>query len=88
MKRYTLLPKGKDVLIQQHSHQKDLNLCLPLYYCGKVIVELEKNKQGILLCLWHLYYDQVTLWSAYLFLVSINVVVVWLLISQHRWLTS
>ena len=45
MKRYTLLPKGKDVLIQQHSHQKDLNLCLPLYYCGKVIVELEKNKE-------------------------------------------
>ena len=43
IKRCTLLPKGTDVHIKQRIHQKDLNLCLPLYYYGKVIVELEKN---------------------------------------------
>ena len=42
-KRCTLLPKGTDEHIQQHIHQKDLNLCLPLYYYAKVSVELEKN---------------------------------------------
>ena len=31
--------------IQLHSHQNDLNPCLWLYYYGKVIAELEKNKQ-------------------------------------------
>ena len=41
--RCTLLPEGTDIQIQQHIQQKDLNLCLPLYYYGKVIVELEKN---------------------------------------------
>ena len=41
-KRCILLPEATDV------HQKDLNLCLPLYYYGKVIVELEKkHKEGI-----------------------------------------
>ena len=35
---------GTDVRIQQHIHQKDLNLCLPLYQYGKVIVELEKTQ--------------------------------------------
>ena len=38
-KNYTLLPEGTDVHIQQHIRQKDLNLCLLLYYYGKVIVE-------------------------------------------------
>ena len=38
-----LLPEGTDIHIQQHIHQKDLNLCLPLHYQGNVIVELEKN---------------------------------------------
>ena len=38
------LPEGKDVHIQQHIHQKDLNLCLTLYCYGKVIVELEKTR--------------------------------------------
>ena len=34
--------------IQLHNHQKDLSLCLSLYYYGKVIVKLEKKyKQGI-----------------------------------------
>ena len=43
-KRCTLLPEGKNVHIKQQIHQKDLNLCLPLYYYGKVIVELEKTQ--------------------------------------------
>ena len=56
-KRCTLLPDGTDVRIQQHIHQKDLNLCLPLYQYGKVIVELEKaqtrNSTGlIVLVIW------------------------------------
>ena len=42
-KRYTLLPEGTDIQIQRHNHRKDLNPCLSLYYCGKVIVELENN---------------------------------------------
>ena len=44
-KRYTLLPEGTDIQIQQHPHnyRKDLNPCLSLYYYGKVIVELENN---------------------------------------------
>ena len=33
-----------DVHIQQHIYQKDLNLCLPLYYYAKVIVVLEKTQ--------------------------------------------
>ena len=40
---YTLLPEVTDVHIKQHNHQKDLNLCLSLYYYRKVIVELEKK---------------------------------------------
>ena len=42
LRRCTLFPKGKDVHIQQHIHQKDLKLCLPLYH--KVISELEKTQ--------------------------------------------
>ena len=48
--RYSYLPKGTGAHIQQHIYQKDLNFCLPLYYYAKVIVELEKHKQGIQLC--------------------------------------
>ena len=44
--RCILLPDGTDVHIQQHIHQKYLNLCLPPYYYGKVIVELEKTQTG------------------------------------------
>ena len=47
-KRCTLLPEITDVHIEQHIHQKDLNLCLPLYYYGKVIVELKKTQPRIL----------------------------------------
>ena len=43
-KRCTLLSKGTDVHIQQHIYQRDLHLCLQLYYYGKVIVELEKTQ--------------------------------------------
>ena len=42
-KRCTLLPDGTDKHIQQHIHEKDLNLCLRLYYYGKVLAELENN---------------------------------------------
>ena len=46
---FTVSPGRKGTLfflhIQLHNHQKDLNPCLWLYYYGKVIVELEKNKQ-------------------------------------------
>ena len=41
-KKYTLFPEETDEHIRQHIHQKDLNLCLPLCYYAKVIVELEK----------------------------------------------
>ena len=55
-KRYTILPEGTDIYIQQHIHQNDLNLCLTLlYYYTKVIVE--KHRQGIQMC----YCDQVVL---------------------------
>ena len=37
-KRCTLPTEGTDVQVQHHIHQKDLNLCLPLCYHGKVIV--------------------------------------------------
>ena len=43
-KRFTLFPVGTDVHTQQHIHQKDLKLCLPLYYYDKVIVELRKTQ--------------------------------------------
>ena len=36
------IPEGTDVHILQHIHQKELNLCLLLYYYGKVIAEIEK----------------------------------------------
>ena len=42
-KRYTVLPEGTDIHIQQHNHRKGLNPFLSLYYYGKVIVELENN---------------------------------------------
>ena len=38
--RCNLLPDDIDVHIQEHIHQKGLNL--PLYYYGKLIVELKK----------------------------------------------
>ena len=41
-KRCTPLPKGTEVHIQQHIHEKDLHLCLPLNYYGKFFVKLEK----------------------------------------------
>ena len=44
-KRYIILPEGRDVHIQQHIHQKDLNLCLTSYDCGKIIDELEKHNK-------------------------------------------
>ena len=47
---FTVSPGRKGTLlflhIQLHNHQKDLNPCLRLYYCGKVIVELEKKTQA------------------------------------------
>ena len=42
--RHTILPDGTDVHIQQHIHQKDLNICLALYFHARVIVELEKTQ--------------------------------------------
>ena len=39
-KSYTVLPEGTDIHIQQHNHQKDLNICLSLYYYDKVIGEV------------------------------------------------
>ena len=39
----TLLPEDTDVHIQQDICQKDLNLCLPLSYSGKVFIDLEKT---------------------------------------------
>ena len=30
--------------IQEHIHQKDLNLCLLFYFYGKVTIELEKTQ--------------------------------------------
>ena len=36
--------RADDVHIQQHIYQKDLNLCLPLYYYAKVIALLEKTQ--------------------------------------------
>ena len=38
------LPEGKNLHIQQLIHHEDLNLCLPLYCYGKVIVELEETQ--------------------------------------------
>ena len=29
----------------QHIHEKDLNLCLPLYYYGMLIVDLKKTQK-------------------------------------------
>ena len=49
-KRWTFLLEGTDVHIQQHIYQNVLNLYLSLHYYAEVIVELEKNKQGIQLC--------------------------------------
>ena len=42
-KKCTLLPEGTDVHTQQYIYRKNLNLYLPLYYYGKVIVELKKK---------------------------------------------
>ena len=53
-KRCTLPPEGADVYIQQHIHQKDLNLCLPLHDYAKVIVELEKTQTRNSAVLWYL----------------------------------
>ena len=36
-RRYTIIPEGTDVHIQQQIHQKDLNLCLTSYDYAKVI---------------------------------------------------
>ena len=42
-KRYTILPEGTYLHIQQHIHQKDLNFCLTSYDYSKVIDKLGKN---------------------------------------------
>ena len=43
-KKCTLLPESTDVHVQQHIHQKDLNLCLQVYYYSQVIIKLEKTQ--------------------------------------------
>ena len=52
-KRCTLLPGATDVHIQQHIHQKDLNLCLLFYFYAKVTIELGKTQttNSTVLCL-------------------------------------
>ena len=40
----TRLPEETNVHIQQLIHQKELSLCLPLYYNAKVLVELGKTQ--------------------------------------------
>ena len=48
-----LFPEGTDIHIKQHSHKKDLNLCLSLYYYGKIIVvELENNTNKEFNCIY------------------------------------
>ena len=50
---FNLFPEGTDIHIQQHNHQKDLNLCLSLYYYGKIIVvELENNTNKEFNCIY------------------------------------
>ena len=52
-KRSVLLSVDTHVHIQQHIHQKDLNLCLALHYYAKVVVELKKTqtRNSTALCL-------------------------------------
>ena len=51
-----LLPEGTDVHIKQLIHQKDLNLCLPLWQplsaiMARFMLNWKKRKRGIQLCL-------------------------------------
>ena len=49
--RCILLTEGTDVHIQQHIHQKYLNLCLSLHYYAKLLLlTWKKHKQEIQLC--------------------------------------
>ena len=36
--------EGTDVHIQQHIHQKGLNICLTSFYYAKIVVELENSQ--------------------------------------------
>ena len=45
-------PQGQELLIQHHIHKRDLNLCLPLYYYGKAIIEFEKTQIGNFDCVY------------------------------------
>ena len=49
-KRFIILPKGTDVHIQQHIHQKDLNLCLHCITMPRLLLNWKKQKQDIQLC--------------------------------------
>ena len=50
-KKCTLLPECTDVHIQQHNHQKDLNLFRSLFYHCKGVVELEKTRRTVFMVL-------------------------------------
>ena len=50
--RCTLLHEGTDVHIQKHNHQKDLNLCMTLYYYAKVTAKLGKTQTRNSTLLW------------------------------------
>ena len=52
-KRFIILPKGTCVHIQQHIHQKDLNLCLDHVTMPRLLLNLKKHKQE----LWLYIYD-------------------------------
>ena len=45
---FTLLLEVTDVHIQRRIHQKELSLCMQLYYMSRLLSNSEKHKQGVL----------------------------------------
>ena len=52
--RCTLLLEGTHMHIQQHIHQKDLNLCLTLYCYAKLLLNWKKSPTKNSSVLWYL----------------------------------
>ena len=79
---YTILPESTDVHIQQHIHQKDLNLCLTWYGYDKVINEFEKTQNKEFSCVMAFI---MRLSNTFIFASGFNECP-WTLFSLHYWI--
>ena len=77
-KRFTLLPEGTDIHIQQHSYLKDLNPCLSLNIMATSLLNWKITQTRNLTVFKVFVIWPSSIWNSYLFLISVNL---WAIVS-------